>query len=357
MGICTFFCFFGLLALVADRLDVSCAAQASQASPLAAATKPPTILPPAPRSRSPSPAADSRAAATTAGSSRFAILVGALLVQSLAFTVVTVLWPLVMKDRFALTSSEFGVVAFVAALGSTCSVAAFPALDRRAGPLPIAAACAALAAAACAVAFVALPAPPLLGSAASPLESRIDAAVEAAARRDGFVVHCTAAVVLQASLLTLEPSLKSLLSLYVPPHTQGRSLGLMATLGGVGGMGGNIAGTWLYAFSKGSNGLAGGLAGGALPFAAVSGLLLVAAVAIWNIRDGAVPSEPCEPLLPELVLHVEFHALADTAAGNATDGMAAEAGDGMASDPTAANRSGTDLAAFVRETSYDMKLD
>jgi hypothetical protein len=58
-----------------------------------------------------------------------------------------------------------------------------------------------------------------------------------------------------------------------------------------------------------------------------------------------------------LVLHVEFHALADTAAGNATDGMAAEAGDGMASEPTAANRSGTDLAAFVRETSYDMKLD
>jgi hypothetical protein len=270
-----------------------------------------------------------------------------LLVQSLAFTVVTVLWPLVMKDRFALTSSEFGVVAFVAALGSTCSVAAFPALDRRAGPLPTAAACAALAAAACAVAFVALPAPPLLGSAASPLESR----------RDGFVVHCGAAVVLQASLLTLEPSLKSLLSLYVPPHTQGRSLGLMATLGGVGGMGGNIAGTWLYAFSKGSNGLAGGLAGGALPFAAVSGLLLVAAVAIWHIRDGAVPSEPCEPLLPASVLHVELHAPADETAGNATGGMAAEAGDGMASEPTAANRSGTDLAAFVRETSYDMKLD
>jgi len=291
------------------------------------------------------------------------VLIGALLAQSLAFTVVTVLWPLVLKDEYALTAAEFGLIAFGAAFCSTCSVAAFPAVERRLGPLVTASSCAAVAAVACVVAFVALPSAPssLHFGAPSNLKtlSVLDVALEATSKRKALAVHCGAAVVLQAALLTLEPSLKSLLSVYVPPHMQGRSLGLMATLGGVGGMGGNIAGTSLYAISKRSQGHT-VLGSGALPFVIVSTLLAVAAFALWCIRDGAAAliSEVCEPLLPALPLQADSKAPAIAVATSMSHSI--ESGSEDADEVGSVGEAGaTDisLGLFVRETSYDMKLD
>ena len=366
MGICTGFCFFGLLALIVNRLEDS-GASSSQTPSLSASSKSPAITATHPR---PSCPADSHTAVTpeTTSSSlrvRYAVLIGALLAQSLAFTVVTVLWPLVLKDEYSLTAAEFGLIAFGAAFLSTCSVAAFPAVERRVGPLVTASACAAIAAVACVVAFVALPsAPPasLPYGAPSNLKTLLvlDVALEAASKRKALAVHCGAAVVLQAALLTLEPSLKSLLSVYVPPHMQGRSLGLMATLGGIGGMGGNIAGTSLYAISKQGHGPL-TLAKGALPFVIVSALLAVAAFALWFIRDGAAAliSEVCEPLLPALPLHTDSQAPVVAVASGASSGIADGPDDTREGESQAVETEGSagSLGLFVRETSYDMKLD
>ena len=180
MGICTFFCFFGLLALLVERIDVSCAGSSQAggavgglgsgaacavelggggaASGSGAASG--ALGGGPPRSRSPSPSARAAAAAAAAREQlspgrvpwRVLVLVGSLLVQAFSSTVVsngvaagrtlrntlilaaafcclfkvTVLWPLYLRDRFGFDASDYGAAAFAASLAGTSAVRAAP---------------------------------------------------------------------------------------------------------------------------------------------------------------------------------------------------------------------------------------
>ena len=115
-----------------------------------------------------------------------------------------------------------------------------------------------------------------------------------------FLVHIVLAIVFDATVRTLEPSLKSILSLTVPSTLQNRSLGFMSTLGGIGSMGGNIIGTWLFQISNtwysttpattttSKHGdtprLLLLLGNGALPFAVVSFCLILASLFLWLLE-------------------------------------------------------------------------
>jgi hypothetical protein len=57
------------------------------------------------------------------------------------------------------------------------------------------------------------------------------------------LLHVTLAVVMFGALALLEPSLKTIASLYVSENLQGRSFGVLATLSSIGAMAGSISGT------------------------------------------------------------------------------------------------------------------
>ncbi len=58
------------------------------------------------------------------------ILTVALLLQSIATTVFTVLWPLLVHDRFNLSAHTFGILIFIASVVSMGAVASFPIIKR-----------------------------------------------------------------------------------------------------------------------------------------------------------------------------------------------------------------------------------
>ena len=103
MGVCTFFCFFGLFEL----LFFGSAVRATR--PLAEARllpSPPDDVEGTGRGRSPSPARRKPAAKSPRGEStvgQFVVVCGALLSQSVASTVGSTLWPLFVRDRFGRT--------------------------------------------------------------------------------------------------------------------------------------------------------------------------------------------------------------------------------------------------------------
>ena len=172
--------------------------------------------------------------------------------------------------------------------------------------------------------------------------------------------HVAAGIALSAAVSALEPSAKSLLSLLAPQHIQGRSIGLMATLGGVGGMAGNIVGTALYSWSKHhrpqqqqQHGASWGDGGGALPFTVVAALLAAAAAAVWSLpRVTGVPRGQL------------FHDHDPGKATAAAEGQKAplssssslSAPDGEEANPSCCEGSAS-LGALLRETSYDLKLN
>ena len=198
-----------------------------------------------------------------------------------------------------------------------------------------------------------------------------------------FFVHATMlAVVSLSAVHTLEPSLKSLLSLMVPRHLQNRSLGFMSTLGGIGGMGGNLLGTRMFTISKQWNesgednapvfGMLRWLSGGVWPFAVVGSVLGIAALFLWilDLKESRytamasnVPSSALSPLCEENCSGV---AIGGGGAKETTQKSSAS-GKGSSSSPvqqqppasnTNANSShGLFFPLLSRETSYEMKLD
>jgi len=107
-----------------------------------------------------------------------------------------------------------------------------------------------------------------------------------------ILLHALSAMIFQACLCFLEPSLKSILSLVVTSPANGSSsksslgftMGFMTTIGNIGGMIGNIAGTWMYKYSKDVSN-ASILRGGALPFLATAFLLAISSMLIWGLDE------------------------------------------------------------------------
>ena len=364
MGICTLFCMFGTAILAAERVSLTCTAPRGKAGAPGAAHAT-TLDPPfevMAGAHGHGGCAPEEAAASHSRSWRaHAVMVGALLIQSFSTTVLAVLWPLFLRDRFSFSAAEYGAAAFTASLVATGSTASFPEFERKFGPFFTASACAAAAATSMALGFVVLPGggpSPSVATGMLPLDGTSTAATEAAVvAREGMALHIALAVALHGTLLTLEPSLKSIFSLSVPPAAQGRSIGLMATIGGIGGMGGNLAGTWLYTTSKGWVGSP--FAAGRLPFAAVALLLAVAAAAVGNLEEPRRAN-------PEACLERGEKVAASTAApppgappatavrpkafAEPDGGPSNEAGDNDVDDSSG-------VCCLQRETSYDLKLD
>jgi len=180
-----------------------------------------------------------------------------------------VLWPLVLRDQFQFAATEYGLVVMViSSICTTLTIASFPYVERRVGKVRTATIGATLASMACCLAFVVLPNlnhyhdntrfasdealtnPDAVVDLDSTQRRGRDGIFSVAGVPQKYLVHVVLAIVFEASVRTLEPSLKSILSLTVPAKAQNRSLRVLSTLGGIGGMGGNLIGTYMFQLSK-----------------------------------------------------------------------------------------------------------
>ena len=119
------------------------------------------------------------------------------------------------------THPRYAYVLLISSLVSTAAVAALPVLERNFGRFRLAA-----------VAFTA-------GS----ITAATAFSLQSTGQLWGVLLHVTLAVVLFGALALLEPSLKTIASLYVSENLQGRSFGVLATLSSIGAMAGSISGT------------------------------------------------------------------------------------------------------------------
>ena len=313
------------------------------------------------------------------------VLTLALLLQAVSTTVLTVLWPLLAHDRFDLSAHAFGVLTFVSSVASTGAVAAFPVVERWekvGGRVRCAAWGFGVGAVLCALFCVCSfgdywngAEVDLLGAGAAGdvmevednanrlLEGGESGAIQQLQWRKRFLLHALSAMALQSALFFLEPSLKSLLSIVVhAPSSKTKSsslggvVGFMQTLGSIGGMIGNLAGTWLYKLSKDA-GLTGGgwnvphiLQGGKLPFVATGAGMMVVSALIFTLKEPA---------------HLEALRAEDggysklSHDGDVERGRASGDGDDCAhSEPGEAEKEATEGCCLaLRETTYDLKLD
>ena len=284
------------------------------------------------------------------------ILTAALLFQSIASTVFIVLWPLLVHDRFNLSAHTFGILTFIASVVSTGAVASFPIierLDRIGGRLRCAAlgfgVCSFLCLLFCMCSFgadietdVDLSGTDAQVNTSEPFPTQYDPMRQLHARKQ-LGLHSVSAVALQSALYFLEPSLKSILSLIVNSPTVsspsdgssslGGTMGFLQTLGSIGGIVGNIAGTMMYKMSKDiapniGHGL---LRGGSLPFVTIAFFMAIFSVLIWRLEEPTTLSGRNE--------------------GNAGNDINAEP---MEDD----ERVKPDRSCLaLRETTYDLKLD
>ena len=159
-------------------------------------------------------------------------------------------------------------------------------------------------------------------------------------------LHALSAIAFHATLCFLEPSLKSILSLVVDSSSTtaaskgsslGGTMGFMQSLGNIGGMVGNLAGTMLYKFSKD---IASGendertrfIEGGSLPYVVIAFMMAVISILIWQLEE---PAEDGQQKVEEE--------------------MDAESSMESVEDSEEDRPDGCCLA--LRETTYDLKLD
>ena len=247
------------------------------------------------------------------------VLTLALLLQAVSTTVLTVLWPLLAHARFDLSAHAFGILTFVSSVASTGAVAAFPVVERWekvGGRVRCAAWGFGVGAVLCALFCVCSfgdywsgAEVDFTGAAGDVLEAEDNAnrlleggesgAIQQLQWRKRFLLHALSAMALQSALFFLEPSLKSLLSIVVhAPSSKTKSsslggvVGFMQTLGSIGGMIGNLAGTYAYKLSKDARLTEGGwnnvphmLQGGSLPFVATATLMAVVSALIFSLEE------------------------------------------------------------------------
>ena len=402
MGICTIFCFFGTCALLWERraLQQSTNTGTPSLKEEEEGLKPPrtgsilvgatidahNISPQqihAVRETTPSKSSSLEVAlaspipttvTTPTTHFRYIAILSALLIQSWSSTVLVVLWPLVLRDQFHFAATEYGLVTVVASICSTSAIASFPTVEHHVGRIRTAASGATVASIACCLAFVVLPNlmhyhdHDVVEDEVETNPDAVDLDSNMAVQRStlagtpqSFMVHAVLAIVFEASVRTLEPSLKSILSLTVPATAQNRSLGFMSTLGGLGGMGGNLMGTWMFQRSQvwsstPHNGGLHWLGNGTLPFAIVSFVLALASLFLWLLEWEEASQHH----------HHHHHHRHTEASGKVNlceenDQAAIDGGEGMLSPSvkTANDQDGNSLfyPLMQMDTSYEMKLD
>ncbi|KAL3804520.1 hypothetical protein HJC23_002559 [Cyclotella cryptica] len=307
----------------------------------------------------------------------------ALLVQSLSNTILTVLWPLIVHDRFHLSAQTFGVLTFISSLASMGAMASFPVVERKVGRVRCAAGgfgvAALLGVVFCISTFggvvensevshrmydrlegskrnlvspesrsfdvtsieedvsaFLLPwrnrnmALPKTGqhtfarnnvhdnlhsffadysvaredyNATSNISSgnrhRIDKIVDNdQSTQQPYLWHALSAIALHSSLSFIEPSIKSIFSIVTASPSDslaqesapklGFTMGFMTTIANIGGMIGNIAGTWMYKLSNDNESVLYGnifVRGGSLAFFVSALLLGASSLCIWGLDE------------------------------------------------------------------------
>ena len=160
MGVCTFFCFFGLFELLLFGGGVRTTRPAGsggaavdvEAVVTSKASKAGRNKQQQPPPRSPSPAAtgknqaigsggsvpespEAAAAGRAGGVAAFAVSALALVAQAASATIGSVLWPLYVRDAFGWESTEFAYALLLSSCCSSAAIAALPTLERELGPL------------------------------------------------------------------------------------------------------------------------------------------------------------------------------------------------------------------------------
>ena len=250
MGVCTFFCVFGTVRLLAARQHIAGSA-APKADPIA------TEGAACDDSETGSDDGEGRDGGPAGGPPgrrlHFAVLTLPILFQSVARVTVSLVWPLFVADRFGWGTVEFAWVLFASSLLSSLSVACYPTAERVVGR-HVGGAALLLAAGVALVAFL-----------------------PGAATRACVATHLAATSLLVALLAFAEPPLKSAASLYAAPHAQAQAFASINTISGFGEQVGSLGSSWLYHYSRDWGGLPVG-AHGSLPLIVSAGLLLMGAV-------------------------------------------------------------------------------
>jgi len=200
----------------------------------------------------------------------------ALLLQSIANTIFTVLWPLLAHDIFNLSAHTFGILTFISSVVSTGAVASFPViekLEKVGGRVRFAARGFGIGSLLCILfCFCSFGGvyqegvENLVGveeygsnigiqlnnsETRSLMDQQNESIQHQVHSRKQLVLHFLSAIVFQAILSVLEPSLKSILSLTTSKSKAlGGTIGGMQSLLNIGGMVGNLAGTILYKVSR-----------------------------------------------------------------------------------------------------------
>ena len=289
MGLCTFFCFYGVVALLVDRKNVGSSGATTKMSqneqqlqqqsikyehkhsdPIGDDDWRDDFLQPVGASNPLDGVVDSTApkndvpeheslhmqeSIVTRQNKRkhlitTALLTIALLIQSISTTFLTVLWPLLSKDLFSISAHTFGIITFISSIVSTGAVASFPIVEKMekiGGRIR----CAALGFGAGAILcfiFCYCSFGELLSGGEeldfiyssdghfNEVDGRFagsdiqNIGIQKQLRsRDQLILHAVSAILLQSTLCFLEPSLKSLLSLSTPSTketpSKGSSLG------------------------------------------------------------------------------------------------------------------------------------
>jgi MFS family permease len=241
MGICTFFCIFGVFYLAMNGEAVKTAGNPSPRT----ARKQVGVR----DGNKPSLHQQEEVATDYVA---FSVLAIVLVVQSMSATSASVLWPLFVHEHFGWEAPEYALLILATSIFSTGAIAAVPAVEASCGRFGSALGALVLAS--------------LTGCFAFSFQQHSAAPI---------CTHIVLVVIFVASLAFLEPSLKSLASSYMPRSLGGRSFGVLGTLAGVGSIAGNYIGTYLFelqypAFAS----------GGVLPFLGCSALLVVSAAAL-----------------------------------------------------------------------------
>jgi len=236
----------------------------------------------------------------------------ALLLQSIANTIFTVLWPLLAHDIFDLSAHTFGILTFISSVVSTGAVASFPIiekLEKVGGRVRCAAKGFGIGSLLCILFcfcsfggayqegvenLVGEEYDNGIGSIGiqlnnSETRSLLDQQNESIQHqlhsRKQLALHFLAAIAFQAILSVLEPSLKSILSLQSSKSKAlGGTIGGMQSLLNIGGMVGNLAGTILY---KVSRDMKGNQQGGSLPFTVTAFFMFICSLLIWRLEEPA----------------------------------------------------------------------
>ena len=320
----------------------------------------------------------------------------ALLIQSISTTFLTVLWPLLSKDLFSLSAHTFGIITFISSIVSTGAVASFPiveGLEKVGGRVRCAALGFGVGATLCFLFCYCSFGGLIFGGVELDLLSNTlvnevsdgsnrllkdggDASIhvenieiqQQLRSRNQLIWYAVSGILLQSALCFLEPSLKSLLSLSVSSSSSnetrskessslGFTMGYLTMLGNVGGMIGNIAGTWMYKLSTETTDVSRFGQGGSLPFLVAGVLLSLTSIMIWRLD---------EPPTNRAAFGSRNNANATSCSDETEAGIDLELGSSSVNEIDASRLEsveGSDDGASdgccltLRETTYDLKLD